>query len=112
VKRAANHNQPAGKSASTGGSAGRTGHAGVTAVKTITQYEQELMKAKYELHSSRNETVAIRKERDEVLKLFAKYVAVNEQHYRETTHRQNVGLFAVHSFAFTYLKENYREYFP
>jgi hypothetical protein len=47
-----------------------------------------------------------------VLKLFAKYVAVNEQHYRETTHRQNVGLFAVHSFAFTYLKENYREYFP
>lgn len=96
VKRAANHNQP-------------LGYDSKSSATTRTQFEKELMEAKYALHMARSETANAVKQRDEVVKLFSKYVALNHQHYRETTHRQNAVLFAVHGVAFTYLKDNYRK---
>lgn len=68
------------------------------------------MQLRFELHTAHTETTAARREKTEVVRLFAKYVAAHQLHYRESTHRQHAGLYAVHCVAFSYLRENYREF--
>lgn len=114
AKRAANHNQPvperAPPTSSSSSSTRRPPSSSHSTATTKTQFEQELMQLRFELHTAHTETTAARREKTEVVRLFAKYVAAHQLHYRESTHRQHAGLYAVHCVAFSYLRENYREF--